>query len=277
VRVEDTGHVALRHLGESFEIEDEIYQFKEPYDRARMRVLMSIDPASVDLARPEVHRTDRDFAITWTKPWGKGRVFYTALGHRPEVWKDERFQKLLEGGFAWAMRVEDRPKLSLQDAAYAAAASAGTGDPKRGFDVFRRESGPMCARCHAVNGTRPAGGTEIGPDLSGIARRFAPEEIVDAILAPSASVDARYAAVSLELADGTFAFGRIVAEAEGRITLADTNGVPRTIATGDVRARNPSNVSVMPDGLARTLSREEFADLVAYVRTLTVPAVPAPK
>ncbi|HEU4388009.1 MAG TPA: ThuA domain-containing protein, partial [Blastocatellia bacterium] len=49
------------------------------------------------------HRTDGDFALAWCRSYGKGRVFYTALGHRPEVWQDERFQKHLMGGLRWAM------------------------------------------------------------------------------------------------------------------------------------------------------------------------------
>jgi putative heme-binding domain-containing protein len=271
VKVEDTFHVATRHLGDGFEITDEIYQFADPYDRARMHVLLSVDVASVDLNKPEVHRPDHDFALAWTKPWGKGRVFYTALGHRPEVWKDERFLKLLAGGFKWAMRMEPRPDMSMQDALYAQAASANTGDPKKGFELFRRESGPMCARCHKVNGT----GADVGPDLSGVTRRFAPEEILDAILAPSASIEATYAAVSLELTDGTNAFGRIVKESGGTLTLVDTNGVARSIPVADVASRTQSKVSVMPDGLGRTLTKEEFADLYAYVLTLKVPAAPA--
>ena len=104
VKVEDREHAATRHLGDAFEITDEIYQFKTPYDRSKLSVLLRLDTEKLDLARPEVHRTDRDFAIAWCREYGKGRVFYTALGHRPEVWADERFLKHVEGGFLWAMR-----------------------------------------------------------------------------------------------------------------------------------------------------------------------------
>ena len=102
IRVEDREHPATRHLRETFRITDEIYQFKD-FSRANVQVLLSLDPTSVDLTLPEVHRADRDFAIAWTRSQGKGRVFFTALGHRPEVWRDDRFQRHLVEGLRWAI------------------------------------------------------------------------------------------------------------------------------------------------------------------------------
>ncbi len=101
VKVEDTKHPATKHLGASFKITDEIYQHKN-FSRQNVHVLLSLDASSVDLTKPNVHRTDKDFALAWMRNFGKGRVFYTALGHRPEVWNDERFQKLLIGAIKWA-------------------------------------------------------------------------------------------------------------------------------------------------------------------------------
>jgi uncharacterized protein len=102
IRVEDNHHPATRHLGKSFQIKDEIYQFKD-FSRERVHVLLSLDPSSVDLTLPAVHRKDKDFALAWWRDYGKGRVFYTALGHREEVWRDPRFQQLILGALAWAM------------------------------------------------------------------------------------------------------------------------------------------------------------------------------
>jgi len=102
VNVEDQRHPATRHLGKTFKITDEIYQFKD-FSRSRVHVLLSLDANSVDLNKKAVHRTDKDFALAWWRNYGKGRVFYTALGHRPEVWQDERFQQHLLGAVRWAM------------------------------------------------------------------------------------------------------------------------------------------------------------------------------
>lgn len=102
IKVEDRHHPATKHLESSFKIKDEIYQFKG-FSRQRVHVLMSLDPGSVDLTLPAVHRADKDFAIAWWRNYGKGRVFYTALGHRPEVWQSEMFQQHLLGALRWAM------------------------------------------------------------------------------------------------------------------------------------------------------------------------------
>jgi uncharacterized protein len=102
IRVEGPRHPATAHLPGNFAITDEIYQFKN-WSRDRVQVLLSLDPTSVDLNAAGVNRTDRDFALAWTRSYGAGRVFYTALGHRAEVWSDERFQRHLLGGVHWVM------------------------------------------------------------------------------------------------------------------------------------------------------------------------------
>ncbi len=48
-----------------------------------------------------------DFPCTWARRHGKGRVFYTSLGHREDVWTNPFFQTIALGGFAWAMGNRD--------------------------------------------------------------------------------------------------------------------------------------------------------------------------
>jgi type 1 glutamine amidotransferase len=103
IDVEDRTFPATKHFPAHFPIYDEIYQFKEPYSRDKVRVLMSIDPKSVDLKNPRVHRTDQDFAVTWVRQYGKGRVFYSSLGHREEVWDRPDIQQMWTEAVKWAM------------------------------------------------------------------------------------------------------------------------------------------------------------------------------
>jgi type 1 glutamine amidotransferase len=104
VIVEDQKNPATKHLGESFHITDEIYQFKAPYDRSNLHVLMRLDMASVKNAGK---RTDKDNALAWIQEFGKGRVFYTALGHRDELWsEDERFRQHIHGGLRYVLGLE---------------------------------------------------------------------------------------------------------------------------------------------------------------------------
>jgi len=103
VIVEDQKHPATKHLGDSFVIDDEIYQFKAPYGRDKVKVLMKLDMESV---KNQGKRADKDNALAWVHDYGKGRVFYTALGHRPEVWNDERFQQHIIGGLRYMFGME---------------------------------------------------------------------------------------------------------------------------------------------------------------------------
>jgi uncharacterized protein len=98
--VEDRTHSATRHLGEAFEVADEIYQFRD-WSRRQVHVLLRLDPRSVDVSRGK--RADRDYAVAWSRRHGSGRVVYTALGHEPAVWEDERFRTHLLGAIEWAL------------------------------------------------------------------------------------------------------------------------------------------------------------------------------
>lgn len=103
IKVEDHEHPAARPFGSSWFVQEEIYQFRAPYDRKKLHVLLSLDTSATDMSVAGVKRTDGDFAVAWTKYHGKGRVFYTALGHNEDVWRDELFQAHLLGGIRWAL------------------------------------------------------------------------------------------------------------------------------------------------------------------------------
>ena len=107
INVEDRSFPATAHLPAQIEILDEIYQFKEPYSREKVRVLMSIDTSSVDLKAKMVKRTDKDFAVMWVKKYGKGRVFFNALGHDMEAYDRPDMQKLIIESVKWVMGITD--------------------------------------------------------------------------------------------------------------------------------------------------------------------------
>ena len=79
-------------------IRDETYQVKEDYSRDKVRVLVSIDTEKTDMKAPGIHRKDGDFAITWVKSYGKGRVCYCAIGHDHDLfWNPVVLQHYLDG------------------------------------------------------------------------------------------------------------------------------------------------------------------------------------
>jgi type 1 glutamine amidotransferase len=106
VIVEDPGFPGMQDFGKAFVIKDEIYQIKN-YSRDTVRVLMRLDPDKLDLNNERVHRTDRDFAVSWVKSYGKGRVYYSTLGHREETWDRPDVQKMYVEAIKWAMGLTD--------------------------------------------------------------------------------------------------------------------------------------------------------------------------
>jgi len=102
ILVEDPNFPGMQQWSKSFVLKDEIYQMKD-YSRDKVRVLMRLDASKLDLRNPRVHRKDLDFAVTWAKMYGKGRVYYSALGHVEQNWDDPRIQKMYVEAIKWAM------------------------------------------------------------------------------------------------------------------------------------------------------------------------------
>jgi uncharacterized protein len=103
IKVVDPSDPLVAFLGSSFQIEDEIYQISD-FDYRGSNVLLRLDPSSVDLGKSGVHQRFYGWPLAWTRLFGEGRVFYTALGHEPSVWQDSRYQQLLTNAILWSMR-----------------------------------------------------------------------------------------------------------------------------------------------------------------------------
>jgi type 1 glutamine amidotransferase len=104
--VEDPTFPGMQQFPHSFVLRDEIYQMKN-YSRDRVRVLMRLDVNKLDMKNKDVHRRDGDFAVTWAKMYGKGRVYYTSLGHVEANWDKPEFQQMIAAAIEWAMRLKD--------------------------------------------------------------------------------------------------------------------------------------------------------------------------
>jgi len=104
--VEDPNFPGMQQWPKSFVLKDEIYQMKD-FSRDKVRILMRLDAARLDLNNPRVHRKDLDFAVTWAKMYGKGRVYYSTLGHVEQNWDDPRIQKMYVDAIKWAMGLAD--------------------------------------------------------------------------------------------------------------------------------------------------------------------------
>jgi type 1 glutamine amidotransferase len=114
LRIEEPDHPLMEVFDSpSYIVADEIYQFREPYSRDRLRVLISLDTTQLDLEREGVQREDRDFAVSWVRGEGAGRVFYSSLGHRYEIFTDPTILRHWLAGIQYALgdlEAEDSPR-----------------------------------------------------------------------------------------------------------------------------------------------------------------------
>ena len=111
VRVIDPSFPGLRQLGDRFEAQEEWYSMTN--FAPDMHALLVLDTATMRNPYPEepnwppagwdtpYHRPP--YPVTWAHHYGKGRVFYTAMGHSEETWRSARFQGILFGGIDWAL------------------------------------------------------------------------------------------------------------------------------------------------------------------------------
>jgi uncharacterized protein len=129
LKVEDARHPATRMLGRSWPLVDEFYLFgtapwnaSQPNDnidvlfknkipmgfsRDRVHVLLSLDTDAMDMSRQPNLVKGGDYPQAWTRDFGKGRSFYTSLGHRDDIWSnDPVFRAHVTGGIRWALGLE---------------------------------------------------------------------------------------------------------------------------------------------------------------------------
>jgi len=102
VVVDDPAFPAMKGFPATSVRLDEHYQLKD-FSREKLRVLAHLDASKLDLHQPLVHRTDGDFPVAWAKSYGKGRVFYSTLGHVVESWDDPVLQQMYFNAMKWAL------------------------------------------------------------------------------------------------------------------------------------------------------------------------------
>jgi sugar phosphate isomerase/epimerase len=83
--------------GNGFEMTSEFFRFHEPYSRHRVRVLLAMDTKKSDLSHlkpgdPSL-RADHDYALAWIRRYGRGRVFYSTIGHQEQIFEDPNMQR----------------------------------------------------------------------------------------------------------------------------------------------------------------------------------------
>lgn len=141
------------------------------------------------------------------------------------------------------------------------AGSLSGGDIRRGQAVFNSAKA-ACAACHSIGYL----GGKVGPDLTRIGQIRAERDLLESIVFPSASFVRSFEPVALATRDGKVVSGIILSEAGDEVLLATGPNEQARVPRGEIEEMRPGTVSVMPAGLDQQLSKQELADLVAFLK-----------
>ena len=137
------------------------------------------------------------------------------------------------------------------------------GDIQAGSNVFLRNQAAECVRCHNAGGQ----GGEVGPSLKGIGARLSREQILQALIEPSARIAPGYGTVSLKLDDGQEVTGTLLVENEHELQLKTTDAAePLKIALSRIKSRENYPSGMPPMGTL--LTKREIRDVVEYLSSL---------
>ena len=139
------------------------------------------------------------------------------------------------------------------------------GDATRGRQLFEKRS---CAQCHG-------GRQGLGPDLAGATSRFSRNDVFIAIALPNRDVSTRYQTTLIETKQGKVHTGLIVYESADGVLLRNSTNQTLRIETRDIETRRTLPQSLMPSGLLKEFRSTDFADLFAYLKSLSSTPTPA--
>ena len=131
-----------------------------------------------------------------------------------------------------------------------------TGDVDAGRQVFRRE----CTKCHRLEDE----GVELGLPLDTIGNR-GPETILLAVLDPNREVNPSYLNYIVITDAGRSLTGMITAETATSVTLKRAEGESDTVLRTNIDELVNTGISIMPEGQEKLMTRQEFADVIAYL------------
>jgi putative heme-binding domain-containing protein len=141
------------------------------------------------------------------------------------------------------------------------AAGIGAGDVRRGHTIFHSPKA-SCVSCHAMG---YVGGT-LGPDLTRIGQIRTERDLLEAIVFPSASFVRSYEPTLVTTKAGDIYNGNVREDSGETLLLGIAAGAEVRIARGEIAEMQPGTVSLMPQGFDQILTRQELADLVAFLK-----------
>lgn len=178
-------------------------------------------------------------------------------GYKPQPESMQSWQQWLE------QRYPDYRPVSRSEVAQRILASLNevpweSGDMNRGKQLFEKLG---CAKCHG-------GRRALGPDLTGVSRRFSQNDLFAAIVEPNRDISPRYQTTSIETKAGKVLTGLIVYESVDGLLLRDAEHKTYRVEAADIESKHLQRNSLMPDGLLKDSQPQDLADLAKYLQSL---------
>jgi len=131
-----------------------------------------------------------------------------------------------------------------------------------GWKVFEAK----CQQCHTIYGK----GADVGPDLTGVGRQTL-DAVLTNVLDPNLEVGKPYYQYIAKTKDGKIITGILAEESDQRVVLKREGGILESVARGDLEKLVPQTLSLMPEGLEKNMTEQEFVDLVEFMLTTAPP------
>jgi putative heme-binding domain-containing protein len=206
--------------------------------------------------------------------WLNGRRIHHRKEVRPYHPGSDRFDAMLDKGLnillvevSWSrantqFHLNFRRKTSTTEhERLTQAALTRAGNPERGRTLFFNVTKSQCLKCHRLGEQ----GEKIGPELTGVGKRFGRIHIIESILDPSRTIAPSFETLTVALKDGRSLSGVRVAETADNLTLGDREGKKHVVAKTDIEARHTDPHSIMPVGLEKSFTADEFVDMIAFL------------
>jgi putative heme-binding domain-containing protein len=133
------------------------------------------------------------------------------------------------------------------------------GDAANGREVYRKN----CITCHRSGDE----GHEVGPNLASV-RTKSPEEILDQILDPNRLVEPQFFSYQILTTSGRVVDGILDSASETSVTLRRAEAATETVLRANIERIFCSGISLMPEGMEKTVDAQQMADLIAFLRSL---------
>ncbi|MDB6025481.1 MAG: putative rane-bound dehydrogenase [Verrucomicrobiales bacterium] len=251
-------------------------QVKDEHPRVRLEAVRALSffhsPEAVEVAL-EAAKQPLDYSLEYT--------LQHTINALESVWKEsfKRFEIARNNpeGLDWLTAyVTGRPKLGPAQEKFQSlltsdikpearrksisVLAAARGKADEGKQIFER----ICVACHQVKDK----GATFGPELTQVAGRLNREDLIESIFYPNAKIDPRWLTTNITTKDGQELTGVVASEDDLSLVLKLGADQVQTIKKSNIQKRQQLNTSSMPEGLAASMSAQDFVDLVEYLNGL---------